>query len=604
MRTSEVKPGMKGYGLTVFAGTKIERFDVEVISVLKNSMGPKQDVVLIRCFGQRMEHSGPVQGMSGSPIFLIDEHKRERMIGAFALGWEYSKDSVAGVRPIEEMLRVPSEAREIDAAPAHAQAMWDARAFVASIGKLPATPLANDVNNDAKTNANPLRPMVVPVLVGGVNQAFVDAMQPFAHAAGIATLAAAGNADAPENVGAVKLEPGSAIGVPVVRGDLDLAAIGTVTEVIGDNVFAFGHSFLDEGPTRFPMGVGYIHTIIASQAISFKLGSLLHIDGAINSDEPTAIAGRIGAAPAMIPINIEVTLPQRDGVQKYAYEVVQHPRFTPFGTMIAINSALTGHGQLPAEFTVDYALKYEFAGGRVMDISNTTSSLLQGLEMARDVQLPVALALGNPFEKVYPTRITAAMTVRPRIELDIIETVRPARTVYKPGETVSLFVSTRAWKGNPRTQAVAFKLPDDLPDGPVQIITADAARFVEDETRFAPQLFQATKIDDVFALTRTLTNASTRTLYVRLVTRREVVSAGRLALDHLPVSKRRVLGQPGRNDVQVYPETLVRQTPWDMPISGAVETEILIARDPDKVKRPPANAPSQPPASPRNASPG
>src|SRR4051812_34258967 len=106
MRVAEVKPGMKGYGLSVFKGTEIERFDVEVISVLRN-FNPKGDVVLIRCSGKNLEHTGAVAGMSGSPIFLKDDAGRERMIGAFAYGWPLSKDPVAGVQPIEYMLSIP-----------------------------------------------------------------------------------------------------------------------------------------------------------------------------------------------------------------------------------------------------------------------------------------------------------------------------------------------------------------------------------------------------------------------------------------------------------------------------------------------------------------
>src|SRR4029078_417446 len=108
MRVSEVKEGMKGYGLSVFKGTKIERFDVEVLSVLKR-FNPKYDVVLVRCKGANLEHTGSIAGMSGSPIFLKDDKGRERMIGAFAYGWPLMKDPVGGVQPIEYMLQVPSE---------------------------------------------------------------------------------------------------------------------------------------------------------------------------------------------------------------------------------------------------------------------------------------------------------------------------------------------------------------------------------------------------------------------------------------------------------------------------------------------------------------
>src|SRR5438552_10449358 len=110
MRVSEVHPGMKGYGLSVFKGTTIEKFDVEVVSVLHN-FNPKRDVILVRCGGQNLEHTGAIAGMSGSPIFLRDDQGRMRMIGAFAYGFPLAKDPVGGVQPIEYMLELPAAGR-------------------------------------------------------------------------------------------------------------------------------------------------------------------------------------------------------------------------------------------------------------------------------------------------------------------------------------------------------------------------------------------------------------------------------------------------------------------------------------------------------------
>src|SRR4051812_6676489 len=113
MRVAEIKAGMKGYGLSVFRGTKIERFDVEVISILRN-FNPKYHVILVRLKGQNLEHTGGVAGMSGSPVFLKDEEGRERLAGAFAYGWPMGKDPVGGVQPIEYMLTLPVKPAKVD----------------------------------------------------------------------------------------------------------------------------------------------------------------------------------------------------------------------------------------------------------------------------------------------------------------------------------------------------------------------------------------------------------------------------------------------------------------------------------------------------------
>src|SRR5688500_16788950 len=122
MSVDEVRPGMRGYGLSVFKGTAIERFDVEVLSVLEN-FGPKHDVILVRCSGANLEHTGSIAGMSGSPIYLTDENGRSRMVGAFAYGWPLMKDPVGGVQPIEYMLRLRADASA--EAPAATQAAND-----------------------------------------------------------------------------------------------------------------------------------------------------------------------------------------------------------------------------------------------------------------------------------------------------------------------------------------------------------------------------------------------------------------------------------------------------------------------------------------------
>lgn len=594
MRVSEVEAGMTGYGLSVFSGTRIERFDVEVISVLKNQMGPNHDIVLIRCKGQNLEHSGAVAGMSGSPIYLTDKQGRERMIGAFALGWEFTKDPIAGVRPIEEMLDVPTAKREVvggeAAKPQAAARNWNAlptmRAAIKSQPAAGAVPL----------NSGPqLKRLSLPLVASGISTRFLQTMQPLVDRQGGLTLLQSGAASPPATMPIdARLEPGAAIGIPIVRGDLDLAAIGTVTEVLGDRVFAFGHEFNAEGAVDLPMGVGFVHTIIPNQSMSFKLGAMLRTDGAIHSDESVAVAGLIGKSPAMIPVELSVTTPQRREAQNYKFEVVRHPKFTPMGCSMAITQAVLGQSQLPEEFTIDYTLSIEFENGQKLDLANTSTSLTQAMEIGRDLNVPMQLGLENPFAETYVKRITGSMTVVPGAKLAIIETVQPAKSVYKPGETVRVFVTARPWKAEPLTKSADFKLPDDLPDGSYSLTVGDASRFVMDQTRYTPYRFSANNLDDVFSVARELTQLTSRTLYMRLATQQEALSVGRTALPKLPESKRRVLGQPGRPDVLQYTPSYTSQTPWDLPVSGSVDLEIMVARDPSKAARPTAGTPMMP----------
>src|SRR5262245_53495309 len=103
MPVDEVRPGMKGIGKTVFQGSTIEEFQVEILGVLKN-YGPKQDMILARLTGGPLERTGVIQGMSGSPVYIDG-----RLIGAVAFAFPLSKDSVAGIQPIAQMFNLLAE---------------------------------------------------------------------------------------------------------------------------------------------------------------------------------------------------------------------------------------------------------------------------------------------------------------------------------------------------------------------------------------------------------------------------------------------------------------------------------------------------------------
>ena len=277
--------------------------------------------------------------MSGSPIFLTDEQGRSRMIGAFALGWEGTKDAIAGVRPIEEMLAVPADKRAEAAtqptAPPLATAAaptWDTRSLLsnatwrkaaAGSGQRDGELSAAEPSAKRTRTSTLLRPLIVPLSVNGGLPAFGDLSQ-WVRSNRFALLESGAAATATTGAEA-KLERGSAIGVPIVSGDLDMAAIGTVTEIIDGRVFAFGHEFNGEGGVDLPMGVGYIHTVIPNVGMSFKLGTLLHNDGAIYSDDSVAIAGKIGRVPATIPVGVTVVTPERSTPQTYHYQVTRSP---------------------------------------------------------------------------------------------------------------------------------------------------------------------------------------------------------------------------------------------------------------------------------------
>ena len=334
MRVSEVKEGMTGYGVSVFKGTKLERFDVTVLSILHN-FNPKYDVVLIDCKGANLEHTGSVAGMSGSPVYLKDDQGRERMIGAFAYGWPLMKDPYAGVQPIEYLLAIPTTrpAGEGVSGKPHdgrGTVRWSV-ADLMPLGKGHGAGVPLTIPNRQTTVGNfsevfsgdaaRLQPLATPLMTGGMPRAVVEQLNIMLAPTGMVAMQAGGigGGDGDPQAPPVKIEPGSVLAVPLMTGDAEMTALGTCTEVIGDRVLGFGHSFNNEGPIALPMGGGRINAVIANLTTSFKIGALRGIQGTLLADQTVGVAGKTGAAPAMIPMDLRVIYTDASAEQRFHF---------------------------------------------------------------------------------------------------------------------------------------------------------------------------------------------------------------------------------------------------------------------------------------------
>ena len=300
---ADVRPGMKGYGLTVKSGTKIERFEIEVLDVVRTWL-VKQDLILARCLGPEFEDHRIAQGMSGSPIYI-----EGRLVGALAYTWGWSRHALAGITPIETMLAEgsrPEEGRPSGAAPPTRL-------------KTPKGAAA------AATSPSDLRPIGTPLCVGGFSAAAREALAEAAHASGFTLAAGAastsGPALGPWVDGEAKLEPGCSICVELMRGDFSAAALGTCTWVEGNRVHGFGHEFQSLGETLLPMSVGYVYTIVSSQEISFKLGAPLRTVGALVHDRPSGITGFTDRVAPMVPFALTFRNAVTKREEKFAFEI-------------------------------------------------------------------------------------------------------------------------------------------------------------------------------------------------------------------------------------------------------------------------------------------
>src|SRR5262245_27758971 len=325
MVVDEVRPGMKGVGRTVFEGTTIQDFQVEIMGVLKN-VQPKQDVILARLSGGPLERTGVIQGMSGSPVYIDG-----RLVGAVAFSFPFAKDPIAGIQPISQMLEIldrrPAPATPAAVAPEQITPTQMPAAFVfdmlekarsgASLQETlgyPAVP--------ASTGGGSLTHIPIPLSIAGATTAAVQQFAPFFGAYGFSVVqsGASGGALNLPNIPPKRLEPGSAVSAELVRGDLDISANGTVTYVDGNKVYAFGHPFLSAGPLNLPMSSAYVISSLARLDSSSKVAVPVEVVGAFQQDRATGIFGNMSEKPAMIPMTVRVKS-GNDVTTPYRFEV-------------------------------------------------------------------------------------------------------------------------------------------------------------------------------------------------------------------------------------------------------------------------------------------
>ena len=458
---------MVGEALTVFQGRKPEPFKVRVISILRNFL-PKQDVILIRAEDPRLEHSGIVAGMSGSPVYVDG-----KLMGAIAYGWSFSKEPLGGVTPIESMLAVRERPRRAKAGdkrdasglrtltlaeggPGDGERAWpdDARAAAGAVAQAAPGPVASEPQPQ-------LRPVAIPLAVAGFDARTVAEMEPLLGPFGLVPMRAGGGRRPGGAAQPGHVEPGSAIGVEMVRGDMSIVGTGTVTYVDGDTVLAFGHPLMGTGEMYLPLVDAEIHAILPSLAQSLKLSSPLSEVGALVQDRKACILGDLGARVPMVPVSVRVTAPGA-APREFHAEIAHNRRLTPTLAALVASSAIADAEPDPAEMMVQVTSSVKLHGHPAISlqdqffspegVSSTVLSAIRGLRAVGDL-------LGNPFEPVTVERID--LDVRLEFQRRVVEIVGAALPggVVRAGQAVPLAVSLRPYAGAEYTQTIPFSIP-------------------------------------------------------------------------------------------------------------------------------------------------
>jgi len=520
----DVRPGMVGIGRTVFEGDRLDEFKVNIIGVLHNQIGPRRDLVLARLEGGPLAKTGVIAGMSGSPVYIDG-----RLLGAvsYSLG-EFATEPIAGITPIAEMVEaatLPPTRRT--AARIDLPVPFTQEAVVASLRQSFASvrPFA-DSPADVRVFGAPavgagigtlLRPIATPISFGGFTAASVDSLAALFRDQGFLPVAADAAAQSPSAPAPERpLGPGDAIGVSLLSGDLQIGATGTVTEVSGNRVYAFGHPFYGLGPIQFPLTRARVLTVLPSLSSSMKISSTGPIIGVVQQDRATTIAGTLGEGPTLIPLTL--TLTSARGTRKtFTMQMVSDQLLTPLVAYTAISETLTSYERQNG--VASYAIR----GSATIKKHGTLAfeDLFSGDQPSAAASAyvvgPINFLLRNSFEDVDLERVNLEIDAREQPRSATLERAWIDGTRPKPGSTVTLKMLLRTYRGDQVTTSVPVQIPPNA-RGSVSMMVTDGIRLSQWEARELQ--VQPTQTRDVNQMMRVLNDArKNNRLYVRLVTR-------------------------------------------------------------------------------------
>lgn len=514
----EIKPGMEAYCLTEYGVAGIEKFSMEVVDVVRNinpSSGPgSKDAILVKGTDERFIHTGPVAGCSGSPVYIDG-----RLAGALAFTWTYTKDALYGATPIAEMLAVgrggvsekragqgglvfdysvPINFAEID------------RQFSIFDCRLPnydfkiESPYGTPYGGKSKiVNGTPFRekiakwepnhlpsPLITSGLPANVCEQLSDAVEPF----GFVVMAGAGGSGAIVDAGKkAELVPGSYIAIPFVSGDITMSTYGTVTDVVGDKVYAFGHFLLGYGQIDLPMAKAKVHTVVSSIASSFKLGSVTETVGALTTDEAAGVIGQIGLQAKTIPLTIRVDRYNDTEKRLYNCRLVNNRVLSPFYLRMAVAGAALQYGDLPPEHMIEYKVGIGIKDADSVTFENVSSGM--GLnELVSECYSAVGLLMNNPYGQVDIESIDCEIRMTPRSIVSHIWSVDLSDSTVKAGQSIEINAVLESVLAGKKQYQWSLEIPEDLVPGKYELTVCGQRDYEQFLAKAVPNRFIAQNI--------------------------------------------------------------------------------------------------------------
>ncbi len=473
----EVRPGMKGVGRTVFKGTGVEEFAVEIVATLENVL-PKRNLILARLEGGPLRETGILEGMSGSPVYLGG-----RLAGAVAYSWSFAKEPLCGVTPIEEMMEMLERGVDLPADRTRAVKPTAAPGSLSLLAR-PAAMVAFLQRQYLRLGAPSAGPAPSPqglellrptVVLSGFLPEVARSWFPAFEAMSLRPVVGGSPAsDAPGARGA-DLTAGSAFGVTLVRGDMDVTAIGTVTHVEGDKVLAMGHPLLLLGPAAMPMTRAHVFGHFPSAASSFKLAGPAGEVGAITQDRFPGLAGRIGASVDMVPVRVEL---RRSGTssRSFRFDIVPDPLLTPGLLHMSLLSLLASEEKQAGDVTIRLreGSRIHVSGDLDVKLENLFSGEMSVAYAAGTVAYMTYLLLNNEDRSSGIEGINLLVDYEDGRRTARIQKIWLERYTVRPGETMTLHVQLQPFRGDTVVVDLPLAIPEEAPAGKALLQVGDS----------------------------------------------------------------------------------------------------------------------------------
>jgi hypothetical protein len=550
---------MQGYAYTIFEGDQVEKFDLEVLGILPNFLGPKQSIILVQLKGPKVEHTGVVAGMSGSPVYL-----EGKLAGALSLKLGvFTKEAIAGVTPIEDVLRPPEQ----------------------TLGASPTTQqfaLPNDaLAHGGLPRGSALEPIETPLVFSGFQTATVQQFAPQLQSYGLVA-AQGGTAEArPEDA---HLAPGDMAGMVLVQGDASINSACTVTAVKGDQVFLCGHPFMNLGNIQMPMARSRVVTTLSSELASTKIVNVGGPIGTITGDHLTAVTGKLGAPPSMIPLDLSFV--SGDSERKFHFELINHPKLTPLLVAVTTFNGINQNPLYGEGTTLRMTGEIRLKGHVPVQIENTFAPS----DSLTPDSLPIAIIVQNAFGRLFTNNyeIPSVEHITLRVES------QPGRTSYTidsawlergeaaPGDNLKVRVLLRPYRGPSRIEETTVHVPDQMSRGAtLRVLVSDADWMNRASRGFnypgMPGAPGPEGLDQLIALLNR--ERRNNRLYVGLFVPAPTLVWDDKEMPNVPLSQINIIdGRPAPGTVQVLRESLASESsiPLGGPVTGLISLNLQI----------------------------